>query len=118
MNRLILSLMIASAALSPAAADDMTFFMKNSHARAVVVELKSRSRDQVWPGGGKVYLLELGEKKSVTVACEAGERICYAAWVNGDAGQSWGIGPDDDRTCDTCCRTCVGGTTETLDIGG
>ena len=28
------------------------------------------------------------------ISCEAGERICYGAWVNGNDGISFGVGPD------------------------
>lgn len=54
----------------------------NQHSRAVAVELSGRQT--VWPGNDQVFLLERGEKKSVP--CEAGQTICWAAWVNGDAG--------------------------------
>ncbi len=100
----------------PATADEMTFFMKNDHPRAVVVELFGQDTGKQWPGNDKVYLLEKGGRKSVTVDCSEGERICYGAWVNGDDRTFWGVGPDNDRACETCCSICVGKTTEPVAI--
>ena len=111
---------ISSAALllaaAPAQADDMAFYMKNAHPRAVVVELHSQTRDHRWPGGDQVYLLEKGEKKSVPIACEAGETICYGAWLNGDDSVSFGVGPDNSRRCEDCCSICVAKATETIEL--
>ncbi len=58
------------------------------------------------------------ERKSVTIGCQEGENVCYGAWANGNDRISFGVGADDDQTCTDCCRVCVGGTTETVDIGG
>ena len=107
----LLALLLAT----PAHADDMAFYMKNGQPRAVVVEL--HGRNTVWPGNGKVYLLEKGEKKSVPVTCEAGETICFGAWLNGDAGTFWGVGPDRDQPCDDCCSICAAKSTATIEIG-
>ena len=101
---------------APAAAADMTFFMKNGMPYGVAVELYSRNRFHRWPGGDEVYLLERGEKKSATVQCEAGERICWGAWRNGDDGTAFGVGPDDTRDCPSCCRICVEKTTSTVAV--
>lgn len=103
--------------LSPAFGADLTFFMKNVDRHAVVVEFSSPAHGTRWPGDGQVYLLEKGEKKSVTIDCEEGDRICYGAWVNGDDKISWGVGPDNDRFCDTCCRVCAHEKTEPIVIG-
>ena len=81
-------------------------------------EVELYGRQTTWPGSDQVYLIEKGMKKSVPITCEAGERICWAAWVNGDAGASWGVGPNRDRQCNDCCVICVGKTTATVEIGG
>lgn len=101
----LLALFLLAAA--PAAAEEMQYFMQNAHPRAVVIELRSQQSDRRWPGDGKVYLLEKGEKKMVPVECTAGETICYGAWLNGNDRVSWGIGPDGDRSCTDCCVSCV-----------
>ena len=109
----LLALFIAA----PAQADDMAVFMKNEAPLGVVVELSSTDRDMVWPGGDKVYFLEKGEKKSVPIECRAGENICYGAWLNGDAGTFWGVGPERDQRCQDCCTICVEKSTATIVIG-
>jgi len=100
----------------PAHAADMAFFVKNLRSQGVAVELFSRDRDTVWPGGDKVFLVEPGTRKSIPITCNAGERICYGAWVNGNDAISAGVGPDNDRKCDDCCFTCVEKSTETIDL--
>jgi hypothetical protein len=110
--------MLAALLIAPAAfADDMTFYMKNETGGGIAVELRARDRDYLWPGDGKVYFLETGERKSVQISCDAGENICYAAWINGDDQVSWGVGPDGDKVCGDCCRICVEKATETIAIG-
>ena len=94
-NALLAALLLAALVPAAATADEMAFFMKNKASRAVAVELRSRDRDHVWPGDGEVYLLEKGEAKSVPIGCEAGENICYGAWLNGDDRMVWGVGPDE-----------------------
>ena len=107
------------AVLAPAAAmaDEMAFFIKNQASRDIAVELRSRERDQVWPGGDKVYMIEKNIAKSVPIACEAGEHICYGAWVVGNDRITWGVGPDNDHPCDDCCTICAGKTTAQIRVG-
>jgi hypothetical protein len=95
-------------------ADDMGFVLENEHPRPVVLEL--RGKETVWPGNDKVYLLEAGEIKEVNISCEKGERICYGAWIRGNDSVTFGVGPDNDRTCRDCCYICVGHTMETIDL--
>lgn len=113
MIRLVLAMLFIAA---PAAAADMTFFMKNGQTYGVAVELYSRDRFHRWPGGDQVYLLERGEKKSTTIVCTPGERVCWGAWRNGDDSTAFGVGPDDARDCPDCCRICVDKTTETVAV--
>lgn len=119
MIRPLLFLALAAPLLLPAPsalAAEMAFYVKNNVGRAVAVELYSRSRRVVWPGGDKVYLLEKGEKKSVPIECQAGEKICWGAWLNGNDGVAFGVGPDDARDCEACCTTCTSKTTFEADI--
>ena len=103
-------------AASPGLAADVTFIMQNSHEFAVEVELYSQDRNHVWPGNGQVYYLDDGEQKQMSLGCEEGELICYGAWVSGDEGTYWGVGPGNAEDCDDCCYTCEGGMTETIDL--
>lgn len=104
------------AAPSVSLASDVTFVMRNSHPNALEVELYSQDRDHVWPGGNQVYYLDDGETKTMPLACEEGETICYGAWISGDRGTYWGVGPDNSENCDNCCYTCTGGETEEIDL--
>lgn len=99
---------------APAAAEDVTFVMRNDHPNALRLELYSQDRNHVWPGGGQDYYLDDGETKEITLSCQEGETICYGAWVDGDQGTYWGVGPGDKQACDDCCYTCTGGETEEI----
>ena len=101
---------------APALADKMSFYMKNQTTRPVVVELYGQDRRTIWPGGDQVYYLDKGEKKSVPIECNPGERICWGAWRYGNDRWSWGTGPDNARACDDCCSVCVPSGTETIDL--
>jgi len=116
MIRFFFLLLLASLVAAPAAAADMAFYMKNNVGRAVAVELRSQSRAHAWPGDDKVYLLEVGEKKSVPVTCEPGERICFGAWQVGNDRVYWGVGPDNARRCDDCCTICTSKSTYEIDL--
>jgi hypothetical protein len=97
-------------------AADVTFVMKNSHPNAVEVELYSQDRNHVWPGGNKVYYLDDGETKEISLACEEGETICYGAWISGDQQSYWGTGPNNAESCEDCCYVCAGGETEEINL--
>jgi hypothetical protein len=97
-------------------AADVTFVMKNEHENALRVELYSQDRDHIWPGGGEQYYLDDGEAKTMSLACEEGESICYGAWIDGDENTYWGVGPNNQQTCDTCCYVCEGGETEEINL--
>lgn len=117
MIRLAIAALLFAAAPAPqiAHADGMAFFIDNRHPGDVAVELYGRQ--SVWPGNDQVYLIERGMKKSLPITCEAGETICWAAWVNGDARIYWGVGPDSVRTCYDCCFICANKTTATVEVG-
>lgn len=111
------AMLAAQLALSaPASAADVTFTMQNNHPNAVEVELYSQDRDHVWPGNNQVYILDDGETKTMPLACEEGEKICYGAWIQGDQQTYWGVGPGNTEACDDCCYTCTGGATETINL--
>ena len=111
-----MAVLAALVCTTSAKAADMAFFVKNLRKEAVAVELFSRDRETVWPGNGKVFLIDPNSQKSVPLSCNQGERICYGAWVHGNDRISAGVGPDNDQPCDTCCFICVEHTTETIDL--
>jgi hypothetical protein len=104
-SKLLRSLLLTLALLPTPALADMSFYVVNDHRRAIALEFVGR--DRAWPGGDKVYALDAGQKKSILIDCEEGERLCYGAWENGNDQVWWGIGPDRDKTCEHCCRICV-----------
>jgi hypothetical protein len=112
---------VATACLAPVGASfadaaDVTFVMRNSHQFRVQVELYSQTRNHVWPGNNKVYILDDSETKRIPLSCESGEQICYGAWVDGDATTYWGVGPNNKENCEDCCYICQGGNTETINL--
>ncbi|MGE0503739.1 MAG: hypothetical protein AB7I79_24095 [Rhizobiaceae bacterium] len=113
-RRVAAAFLLVSTLAAPALADDITFIMRNDHPNALEVELYSQDRDHLWPGDGQVYYLDDGETKQLPLSCEGGETICYGAWISGDKGTYWGVGPDNGQTCDTCCFTCEGGETQEI----
>ncbi|MER9346285.1 MULTISPECIES: hypothetical protein [unclassified Mesorhizobium] len=115
-RRMLAALSFVMLVASAAQADDVTFAIKNSHPNAMRVELYSQDRDYVWPGEDKDYFLDDGETKQLPISCNAGEAICYGAWVDGDEGTYWGVGPGNTEKCEDCCYTCSGGETEEIEL--
>ncbi|ESZ20604.1 MULTISPECIES: hypothetical protein [unclassified Mesorhizobium] len=115
-RRMLAALSFVMLVASAAQADDVTFAIKNSHPNAMRVELYSQDRDYVWPGEDKDYVLDDGETKQLPISCNAGESICYGAWVDGDEGTYWGVGPGNTEKCEDCCYTCNGGETEEIEL--
>ncbi|TIN57110.1 MAG: hypothetical protein E5Y30_38685 [Mesorhizobium sp.] len=115
-RRMLAALSFVMLVASAAQADDVTFAIKNSHSNAMRVELYSQDRDYVWPGEDKDYFLDDGETKQLPISCNAGESICYGAWVDGDEGTYWGVGPGNTEKCEDCCYTCSGGETEEIEL--
>lgn len=105
-----------TASLAPALAENMSFIMNNGHPYRVQVELYSQDRNHVWPGNNQAYILDDDETKEIPISCRAGETICYGAWVDGDSGTYWGVGPNDTETCSDCCYVCEGGATEDINL--
>ena len=118
MLRLALVACLALLPAVPAHAEDLTLYLANRAPYAVAAELSAPDGDAQWPGGGKVYLLEKGEQKSLRIQCDAGEAICYGAWRLGDETTAFGVGPDRDIACDRCCFTCAPKSAAHIDIGG
>ncbi len=112
----LMSAFVFFTGVTVAGAEDVTFVMRNDHPNAVEVELYSQDRDHVWPGNNQVYMLDDGETKNISLACEEGESICYGAWISGDKSTYWGVGPDQGQKCSDCCYTCQGGSTEQINL--
>lgn len=92
-------------------AETLTWNVVSEHPNTVQLEFNAIDTGGSWPGDGEVYVIDDDEEHSYTLQCEAGERICYGAWVKGDPDSYWGIGPDGKEACDDCCFSCDGGET-------
>lgn len=97
-------------------ADDVTFVMNNQHPNALRVQLYSQDRKYSWPGGDEDFYLDDGETQSMSLSCNAGEQICYGAWIDGDEDTYWGVGPGNKEDCTDCCYVCEGGETEEITL--
>ncbi|SJM28182.1 conserved exported hypothetical protein [Mesorhizobium delmotii] len=115
-RRIAVTLCLVTLFAPAARAGDVTFEIRNSHPNAMRVELYTQDRDYVWPGNNQDYYLNDGETKSIPLSCDDGESICYGAWVDGDEGTYWGVGPGNTEKCDDCCYTCSGGEIEEIDL--
>jgi hypothetical protein len=89
-----------------AAAEDMTWTITSEYQYKAQLEFYSQSRDIAWPGGGSVYTLNDYNAHRFTIACRAGEKVCYGAWATGDSSTYWGVGMDNKHNCKTCCAIC------------
>jgi len=115
---LAIVLVVASVLAAPARAEEtMSFYVSNQQDFDVALELYGERPGRVWPGGGQVYLIERGMKKSIPIQCEGGERICWGAWRNGDDRISFGAGPDKVLDCERCCYLCSTTSTERIVLG-
>lgn len=108
---------IQSASSQPGETASMTWKMRSFDRYAVELTFYSKSRNAVWPGNGKVWVLRDFEVKNFKISCVPGERICYGAWQAGNSAKYWGVGKGGKGGCKSCCYTCVNGsTTTTFDL--
>lgn len=103
----LIAFMASSLALSaPASADTVTFRVQSLYQYKVQIEFYSQARDAAWPGNGNAYNLDDYDTHAFTLECNTGEQICYGAWVTGDDSQYWGVGNNNQYSCDSCCLVC------------
>jgi hypothetical protein len=92
-----------------AKAADMSWPIVNSSSYKVEVQFFSRSRNAVWPAGGRVWYAFPGQQITPVLRCNNGEYICYGAWPAGSGTLFWGVGRGGQQGCSSCCFTCVNG---------
>ncbi len=97
-----------------ARADTITWRFKSEHRSVVNFELYASGRRHIWPGGGEVYSLKDSGSHTVKIACNAGEKVCYGAWVRNSRSKEWGAGYGGKGACQSCCYRCDGGETPIL----
>jgi hypothetical protein len=89
--------------------NQIVFNMKSNHPNRVQVSFYSQTRPGFsWPGGGQAYDLNDSASHAYTLNCNAGEKVCYGAWVTGSGSRYWGVGPRMSKSCSNCCGTCGG----------
>jgi hypothetical protein len=95
----------------------LTWHIANNYPNAVALTFFSSTRSVAWPGGEQAYILERARTRSYRLNCQAGEVVCYGAWVHGNPSVGgWGVGYRRSRGCSNCCYTCDGGETRTITL--
>lgn len=102
--------------VGPATAEDLTVFLESAHPNSVSLRFYSTTREYLWPDNEDVFIIDDNEVHGYPLACEAGEQICYGAWVRGDESRYWGVGPDNTYDCEDCCFRCEGGETAIITL--
>lgn len=104
----------ASSPPLPQTTETLTWTFVSEHPNIVQLEFYSQHRNAAWPGGGNAYEIADYKPHTYTLTCRTTEKICYGAWVKGDADTYWGVGADDAHGCTGCCRTCATGDAGTV----
>ena len=96
----------------------ITFRMRNNHPNFVALSFYSKSdASRSWPGGGQVYPMRDRQLNDYRLTCQAGEQICYGAWVDGSLlSPYWGTGYGGRQGCANCCYVCSGQETDPIDL--
>jgi hypothetical protein len=63
------------------------------------------TQNRAWPGDGTAYELSDSAAHTYRLNCNSGEKVCYGAWVKGDA-HYWGVGRDNGYSCTNCFGIC------------
>ena len=103
---LVLSLVLPVALPGPASADTVTFKIRSFAQYAVQVKFFSQNRNVQWPAVGRAFDLKDYKIHNIRLNCVAGEKICYGAYLTGNAKRYWGVGADGKQRCASCCITC------------
>ena len=101
-------LLVALAVPKEAAAENEVFTVKSMAENNVQIAFFSQDRRVRWPASGRAWgLNDYGDHK-FNLSCVDGEKICYGAWLTGNARTYRGVGADGKERCDNCCYTCGG----------
>ncbi len=86
----------------------MSFFISHacvSEPGPINARLFDDSNRLVFPGGTDSYRIQKDSADTFTIACVAGDRICFG--LEGASGKNtWGVGLLGDKACTGCCRIC------------
>jgi len=80
--------------------------VKSMYQYKVQIAFYSRERNHEWPGNGQAWDLNDYNNHTYTLNCRQGEKICFGAWVTGNASKFWGVGFGGKQGCSSCCFFC------------
>jgi hypothetical protein len=80
--------------------------VKSMYQYKVQIAFYSRERNHEWPGNGQAWDLNDYNNHTYTLNCRRGEKICFGAWVTGNASKFWGVGFGGKQGCSSCCFFC------------
>jgi hypothetical protein len=94
-----------------AQSETLTWKIRSYHKNAVELAFYSENRNHLWPANNRVYSITDYDVHTIRLSCVSGEKVCYGAWVDGDASTYWGTDRGGKHGCKDCCYTCDGRTT-------
>lgn len=94
-----------------ASADSLVWTVRSEFRYKVQIKFFSQDRNHVWPNANEAYDLNDYGTHTYNLRCRSGEKICFGAWVTGNANRYWGGGYNNAHACSRCCFTCGGGPT-------
>jgi hypothetical protein len=87
-------------------ATQQTWTVKSLYQYKVQIAFYARERNHEWPGNGQAWDLNDYNNHNYTLNCRRGEKICFGAWVTGNASKFWGVGFGGKQGCASCCFVC------------
>jgi len=90
----------------------ITFRIRGNHPNTMMIAFYSPDGRFGWPGGDSGnringYRINDNSVQTHRLNCSPGDRICFGAWIYGNAdGPYWGCGPRCRHRCSNCCYHC------------
>lgn len=81
-------------------ATQQTWTVKSLYQYKVQIAFYARERNHEWPGNGQAWDLNDYNNHNYTLNCRRGEKICFGAWVTGNASKFWGVGFGGKQGCE------------------
>ena len=92
------------------AASTFTFYNRNSSGKQINFKFFSKTRNWVWPSATSSWISPPDRKQYVVkLACQKGEKVCFGGWWPSQPNRYWGVGPQGNKGCSSCCYLCRGG---------
>ena len=103
---------VLASGFMPAAAETLSFRVKNDSPHVIELAFYSMNRAYEWPGNNQAWVLKDNLIHTFRLTCQRGEDICLGAWQQGNRNRYWGMGFNADHECENCCYYCNGQTTD------